>query len=104
MDAMLHALADRTRRQILALVWREERSAGQIAAEFTMTRSAISQHLAILHDSKLLSLRREGTRRLYRADRKELQRLRAALGAFWDDRLAQLRDAAEAAERRARHK
>jgi DNA-binding transcriptional ArsR family regulator len=104
MDAMLHALADSTRRQILALVWREERTAGEIAAEFPITRSAVSQHLAILHGSKLLSLRRSGTRRLYRTNRKELQKLRSALAAFWDDRLAQLRDAAEAAERKARRK
>ena len=58
-----------------------------------MTRSAVSQHLAVLHDSKLLSLRREGTRRLYRVRH---------WGAFYDDRLAELRDAAEAMERRSR--
>lgn len=98
---MLRALADGTRRQILALVWREERTAGEIAAGFAMTRPAVSQHLAILHQSKLLSVRRAGTRRLYRANRQEVARLHAALGAFWDDHLAQLRDAAEAAERKA---
>jgi DNA-binding transcriptional ArsR family regulator len=42
---MLRALADGTRRQILALVWRDERTAGEIAAEFTMTRSAVSSTL-----------------------------------------------------------
>jgi DNA-binding transcriptional ArsR family regulator len=62
---MLRALADRTRRQILAMVWREERTAGEIAAGFTMTRPAVSQHLAILRESKLISERHEGTRRFY---------------------------------------
>jgi DNA-binding transcriptional ArsR family regulator len=44
------AIADGTRRQILAMVWRRERTAGEIAAEFTMTRPAVSQHLAILRE------------------------------------------------------
>jgi DNA-binding transcriptional ArsR family regulator len=99
-DTMLRALADGTRRQILALVWRDERSAGEIAAEFTMTRPAVSQHLAVLRDSKLVSVRPEGTRRLYRANRQAVARLRAELGVFWDDSLAQLRDVAEASERK----
>jgi DNA-binding transcriptional ArsR family regulator len=43
MDTMLRALADGTRRQILALVWREERTAGEIAANFKMTRPAVSE-------------------------------------------------------------
>jgi DNA-binding transcriptional ArsR family regulator len=97
---MLRALADDTRRQILVLVWRDERTAGEIAAEFAMTRPAVSQHLAILRDSNLVSVRPEGTRRLYRANRQAIARLRAELAAFWDDRLAQLRDAAEATERK----
>jgi DNA-binding transcriptional ArsR family regulator len=100
MDAMLRALSDRTRRQILAMVWREEHTAGEIAAGFTMTRPAVSQHLSILRESKLVSERREGTRRFYRANRPAMARLRADLGAFWDDHLAQLKDAAEAAARR----
>jgi DNA-binding transcriptional ArsR family regulator len=104
MDTMLRALADRTRRHVLVLVWREERTAGEIAAEFTMTRPAVSQHLAILRESGLVTLRREGTRRLYRANRQALARLRAQLGAFWDDRLAQLKDAAEAAARKDRRR
>src|SRR5262249_404088 len=102
MDTMLRALADDTRRQILALVWRDERTAGEIAAKFAMTRPAVSQHLAILRDSNLVSVRPEGQRRLYRANRQAIARLRAELAAFWDDRLVQLRDAAEAAERKGR--
>ena len=97
---MLRALADGTRRQILALVWREERTAGDIAAEFAMTRPAVSQHLTILRESELVVVRHEGTRRLYRANRQAVARLRAELGAFWDDHLAQLRDAAERKGRR----
>jgi|SRR5580704_9027721 DNA-binding transcriptional ArsR family regulator len=101
---MLRALADGTRRQILALVWRDERTAGEIAAEFAMTRPAVSQHLSVLRNSKLVSVRPEGTRRLYRANRQAIARLRAELGLFWDDRLTQLRDAAEASERKGRRR
>lgn len=101
---MLRALADGTRRKILALVWRDERTAGEIAAEFSTTRPAVSQHLTVLRESELLTVRRDGTRRLYRANRQAVARLRAELGAFWDDRLAQLKDAAESAARKARRR
>lgn len=99
MDAMLRALADETRRKIVGLVWRQERTAGEIAANFAVTRPAISQHLAVLLASDLVSMRRDGTRRLYRANRQAIARLRAALGAFWDERLTRLGRAAEAVER-----
>ena len=101
---MLRAIADPTRRQILALVWRGERTAGEIAAEFTMTRPAVSQHLAILRESRLVSVRREGTRRLYRADLAAVAQLRTELGKFWDEHLAQLKRSAEASARKARRR
>jgi len=101
MDAMLRAMADGTRRQILALVWSEERTAGEIAAQFeTMSRPAISQHLGVLLESTLVSARREGTRRHFRANQQAFIRLRTALDVFWNDRLGRLKQAAEAAERK----
>ena len=102
MDAMLRALADGTRREILALIWREERTAGDIAAHFAMTRPGISQHLAVLRDSALVQVRQDGTRRFYRADRQALAHLRAELGTFWDEYLWQLKRVAELAERKGR--
>lgn len=104
MDRTLRALADETRRHILALVWRQERTAGEIAAAFPVSRPAISQHLSVLLTSELITVRRAGTRRLYRANRAALKRLRAQLAAFWDSRLEELRDAAEAAERKKRRR
>ncbi len=97
---MLKALADGTRRRILALVWRNERTAGAIAAEFAVSRPAISQHLSVLLTTELLTVRRAGTRRLYRANHRALARLRAELGVFWYNRLERLKAAAETAERR----
>jgi DNA-binding transcriptional ArsR family regulator len=96
---MLQALADVTRRHILALVWRNERTAGEIASHFSMSRPGISQHLGVLVASNLVVVRRTGTRRLYRANRKAIAQLRAELGVFWDLSLSQLKREAEAAER-----
>jgi len=98
-DAALRALADATRRQILALVWDAERPAGEIAGHFSLTRPAISQHLTVLLDSKLIAVRQAGTRRLYQANREELGRLRSELEAFWDGRLHRLKAAAERAQK-----
>jgi DNA-binding transcriptional ArsR family regulator len=104
MDAMLRALADGTRRQILTLVWREERLAGEIAAAFDVTRPAVSQHLGVLLASDLLSVRRRGTQRLYRANRQAVARLRAELATMWDDGLHRLKHAAEASHQKGRRR
>jgi len=98
MDAKLRALADETRRQILALVWAGERTAGEIADCFEMTRPAISQHLGVLLECDLVAVRRHGTRRLYSANRKGMANLRAELDTFWDASLSRLKRDAEAAK------
>ena len=98
MDAMLRALADGTRRRILGLVWRCERTAGEIAGNFPISRPAVSQHLSVLLASQLVTMRRDGTRRLYRANHRAIACLRAELGALWNSSLQQLKAAAEAAE------
>ena len=100
MDSELRAVSDATRRQILALVWHEERTASEIASEFAMSRPAVSQHLRVLLDSDLLLLRRSGTRRFYRVNQRAVARLQAELSAFWDGGLARLKRAAERAERK----
>ena len=91
MEAALKALSDPGRRRILTLVRDEERSAGEIAAEFTVTWPAISQHLRVLKEAGLVTERRDGARRLYRARPEGLREVRAFLDAFWDDRLEQLK-------------
>lgn len=99
MDAALKALAEPRRREILRLVWSQERPATDIADSFKdVTRPAISQHLAVLKDANLVKERRQGTRRLYRADTGTMAELRAFLDDYWTSGLERLRDAAEAAE------
>ncbi len=90
MDAALKALADPHRRRILELVADGELTAGRIAEHFTLTRPAVSQHLAVLVEAGLLELRREGTRRLYRTRRAGFAGAALLLEGFWDDRLGRL--------------
>jgi DNA-binding transcriptional ArsR family regulator len=99
-QAALDALAEPRRREILALVRDRELAAGEIAANFDVTRSAISQHVGVLKQAGLLSERRDGTRRLFRARPEGLADLRSFLDEFWSDRLDVLTLEAEREERR----
>lgn len=99
MDAALHAIAEPRRRRILGLVRRRELTAGQIAANFDVTRPAISQHIKVLREAGLLHERRQGTRRYYRARPEGLAELREFLSGFWDERLDLLKATAEDEER-----
>jgi DNA-binding transcriptional ArsR family regulator len=100
MDAVLKALAEPRRREILRVVWSEELPATEIASRFEeVTRSAISQHLAVLRAARLVNERRDGTRRLYRANHGEMANFRASLDEYWSTGLERLRDAAEIAEK-----
>lgn len=64
-----------------------------------MTRPAVSQHLNVLKEAGLVSERRNGTKRLYRARPEGLAQLREFLEEFWDDRLDALKREAENEER-----
>ena len=99
MEAALKAIAAPRRRQILALVRDGELSAGEIAEHFDVTRPAVSQHLTVLKEAGLVSERRNGTKRLYRARPEGLGELKAFLEGFWDDRLDALKREAEREER-----
>jgi DNA-binding transcriptional ArsR family regulator len=100
MEAALKAIVEPRRREILRLVTADERSAGDIAEHFDVTRSAISQHLKVLREADLVTERRDGTRRLYRARPEGLEDLRTFLDAFWTDHLGDLKREAEAEQRR----
>jgi DNA-binding transcriptional ArsR family regulator len=98
MQTALKAIAEPRRRQILTLVRGEELSAGEIAAQFDVTRPAVSQHLNVLKEAGLVSERRSGTKRFYRARPEGLAELRAFLEPFWDERLEALKQEAEREE------
>jgi len=97
-EAALKAIAAPRRRQILTLVREGELSAGEIAGHFDVTRPAVSQHLNVLKEAGLVTERRNGTRRLYRARPEGLAQLKAFLEEFWEERLDALKAEAEREE------
>lgn len=99
---LLDVIAHPVRRELLRLVWGEERSAGDIAARFDVTFGAVSQHLRVMRDAGLVSVRKEGRRRYYRADRDALGPFASALEAFWGERLARVKALAEQRQRKKR--
>jgi DNA-binding transcriptional ArsR family regulator len=102
-DVALKALAEPRRREILRLVWTRELPATEIAARFhDVTRPAVSQHLKVLREAKLIDERREGTRRFYRVNQVEMAKLRDFLDEYWASGLERLRDVAETAEQEKR--
>jgi DNA-binding transcriptional ArsR family regulator/uncharacterized protein YndB with AHSA1/START domain len=76
---VLAALSSPVRREILALIWDRELSAGEIAAAFPVTKPTISQHLAVLREAGLAASTAVGTSRRYRARREALRGLHGAL-------------------------
>lgn len=91
----LDALGDATRRRVLELV----RDTGPtpvaaIARELPVSRPAVSQHLRVLQDARLVTSRRVGTRNLYVVDPEGVEALRDWLDRFWDDALARFGQAA----------
>ena len=67
-----------------------------------MTRPAISQHLRVLKEAGLVTERREGTKRLYRARPETIAQLWASLEVFWSESLRTLKAAAEREEQQRR--
>jgi DNA-binding transcriptional ArsR family regulator len=84
------ALADPTRRRIVELLAEGERSAGDLAAEFSTSRPAVSRHLRVLREQGLVQVRGDAQRRLYSLDPAPMAELDAWLGryrSFWAQRL-----------------
>jgi DNA-binding transcriptional ArsR family regulator len=91
----LDALGDPTRRAIFEELLRKPQPVGELAQAFPISRPAVSQHLKILVASGLLSVRRDGTRRIYAADPSGIARLRADVEQFWRDALVSFKTTAE---------
>ena len=95
------ALADPTRRRIVELVSEQERTAGEIASVFEMSRPGVSKHLRVLREQGVLRSREEGTRRVYAVEPGALDEVDAWVDrcrSFWANRL----DALETELRRGR--
>lgn len=94
---MFDALGDPTRRAVFKRLRRGARSVGEIAKGMDISRPAVSQHLKVLKDARLVTDSAQGTRRLYAVNTDALAQLHGWLDAFWDDALSAFKVAAEAA-------
>jgi len=92
---VFHAIAHPARRKILRLLQASERSASDLAKPFGFSFPAVSQHLKLLKDARLVSERRDGRRRIYRLRPKPLEEVWDWAEAFRADWSAKL-DALEA--------
>jgi DNA-binding transcriptional ArsR family regulator len=90
------ALADGTRRAIVACLAEGPRAVGELAAGLPVSRSAVSQHLKILKNAGLVEDAAAGTRRIYRLNPVALAALRDQLDTYWQRALAGYADAAQA--------
>ena len=94
MADLVVAVAEPTRRRLLQLLGHGEQTVTQLAGNFTVSRSAISQHLGVLAALGLVTSRRAGRYQYYRLDAGGMAALRAQLDSFWTGELEQLvRDA-----------
>lgn len=97
----LQVIAAPRRLRILELVWDRELAAGDIAAQFDVSWSAVSQHLTVLKEAGFVTERREGNSRIYRADKAALGSLRAVVEDHWRTSLDRVKSLAEAEQRAA---
>jgi DNA-binding transcriptional ArsR family regulator len=94
-ERALDALGDSTRRDVLKRLRRGARSVGEIAEGMEVSRPAVSQHLKILKAARLVTMRAEGTRRVYALDKRGIGSLRKWLEGFWDEALTAFKVMAE---------
>ena len=82
------ALADPTRRSIYERLRQRELAVGDLARSSRISQPAVSQHLKVLKKARLVTLRKDGTRRIYRATSEGLAELKKYVDSLWDDVLA----------------
>lgn len=83
-DRVFHALADATRRDIVRRTLVTEQSVTQLAAAYAMSFAAVSKHIAVLAEARLITKRAEGRVRLVRADPAALARAQELLRSYED--------------------
>ena len=89
----LIALADPNRRRIVEMLAGKELAAGEIGTAFDISAPAISQHLKVLKEANIVTMRVDGQRRIYALDPAgfgELDRWLASVRRFWLPRLDEL--------------
>ena len=94
-DALFHALADRTRRDIMRRVLAGEHSVSMLAAKYDMSFAAVQKHVAVLEKAGLLSKRRSGREQLASGDVQAVRSVASLLSDLeqvWRGRIARIDD------------
>jgi DNA-binding transcriptional ArsR family regulator len=94
-SAQLTALGDPTRRTIFELIAERPRSVAEITRRVPVSQSAVSQHLKVLRDSRLVRAEPKGASNVYHIDPHGLAQMRAWLDRFWSKTLAAYKVAVE---------
>lgn len=94
-ESVLEALGDPTRRAVFSLLRQGPRSVAEVAAEMPVSRPAVSQHLKVLKEARLVAAQPDGRRTIYRIDPTGLRALETYLQQFWGDILGAFKEAAE---------
>ena len=92
-------MGDATRRAILERLLSGPLAVGELARDFPVSRPAISQHLRVLKNARLVVDRAEGTRRVYQVNPEGIEMLRGYFDRFWTDALAAFKKAADEEDR-----
>ena len=90
MDAVLHAVADPSRRTVLEMLRRRPATAGELAAALPIARPGVSRHLRVLREAGLVDVRQESQRRIYTLRPEPLAEVDEWLDgyrALWQNRL-----------------
>jgi DNA-binding transcriptional ArsR family regulator len=94
-DNQFAALADPSRRAIFEALARQPLAVGELAERFPISRPAVSQHLRVLADARLVSHEAHGTRNVYRVNPEGIETLRQYLDAMWSRALRDFKRVAE---------
>jgi len=94
--SVMDAVGDGTRRAILERLLQQPSAVGELAAGLPVSRPAVSQHLRILKDARLVIDRQVGTRRIYAVDPRGVGEVREYWERFWSQALARFKAAADA--------
>lgn len=101
-ERQLAALADPSRRAIFEKLAKQPLAVGQLADCFPISRPAVSQHLRILGEARLVLHQRDGTQNIYRVNPQGIATLRSYLDAMWSRALHDFKAVAESSYNRAR--
>jgi DNA-binding transcriptional ArsR family regulator len=105
MDAVLHALSDRSRRTMLDVLRDHPATVGELASALPIARPGVSRHLRVLREAGLVAVRPEAQRRVYSLRAERLAEVDEWLGPYrtlWEQRLDALHTEVARGKRRGR--